>query len=81
LKKKEIRVLQYKTNDMQLASAITNVFSGKTFILESLSNPFSIFSGVAQQNAQQPDRYTRAVIFPVSSDDAAITHGVIVFLT
>jgi hypothetical protein len=77
---KVVRILQYKTDDMQLAAAITSVFSGKTSILESLKSPFSIFSEFKQQNGPQPGRFTKAVIFPVSADDAAISHGVIVFM-
>ena len=74
------RILQYKINDMQLAAAITGVFAGDTFFLEDLKNPFSMFSGIMRQSAAEPDRFSRAVIFPVSADDAEITHGVIVLM-
>lgn len=76
----EIKILRYKAEDMQLAAAITNVFDGKTSILENLKNPFSIFSGIDQQNLKS-DCYTKATVFPVSSDDSVTTHGVIVFMT
>ena len=45
-----------------------------------LKNPFSMFSGITQQRAAEPDRFNRVVIFPVPADDAKITHGVIVFM-
>jgi len=72
-------ILQYKINDGQLAAAVKQVFRGETFFLEGLRNPFSMFSGIAQQSALQPDRFQKAVIFPVPTDDK-ITHGVIVFM-
>jgi len=75
-----IRILQHKINDMRLAAAITGVFAGNTFFLEDLKNPFSMFSGITQQRAAEPDRFNRSVIFPVPADDAKITHGVIVFM-
>ncbi len=74
------RILQHKINDMRLATAITGVFAGNTFFLEDLKNPFSMFSGITQQRAAEPDRFNRVVIFPVPADDAEITHGVIVFM-
>ena len=74
------RILQHKINDVRLADAITGVFAGDTFFLEDLKNPFSMFSGIAQQSAPQHDRFHKAVIFPVPADDAEITHGVIVFM-
>jgi len=80
LEKGAVRILQHKINDMRLAAAITGVFAGNTFFLEDLKNPFSMFSGITQQRAAEPDRFNRAVIFPVPADDAEITHGVIVFM-
>ncbi|HHT63024.1 MAG TPA: hypothetical protein GXZ75_04985 [Clostridia bacterium] len=73
-------ILQHKINDMQMAAALIGVFAGDTFLLEDLKNPFSMFSGITQQSATFPDRFHKAVIFPVPADDARITHGVIVFL-
>lgn len=60
-----VRILQYKIDDMQLPAAVTRVFAGDTFFLEDLKNPFSMFSGITQQSAPQPDRFNKAVIFPV----------------
>jgi len=80
LEKGAVRILQHKINDMRLAAAITGVFAGNTFFLEDLKNPFAMFSGITQQRASGPDRFNRAVIFPVPADDAEITHGVIVFM-
>ena len=74
------RILQHKISDVRLADAITGVFAGDTFFLEDLKNPFSMFSGITQQSAAEPGRFSRAVIFPVSADDATITHGVIVLM-
>ena len=74
------RILQHKINDMRLAAAITGVFAGNTFFLEDLKNPFSMFSRITQQSASEPDRFNRVVIFPVRTDDAKLTHGVIVFM-
>jgi hypothetical protein len=75
-----VRILQHKIDDMRLATAVTRVFSGDTFFLEDLKDPFSMFSGIAQQSAPLHDRFHKAVIFPVPADDAEITHGVIVFM-
>jgi AraC family transcriptional regulator len=80
LGKGAVRILQHKINDMQLAAAVTGVFAGDTFFLENLKNPFSMFSGITQQRAAEPDRFNKAVIFPVTADDAEITYGVIVFM-
>jgi hypothetical protein len=75
------RILRHKIIDVRLAAAITGVFAGNTFFLEDLKNPFSLFSGITQQSAVEPGRFSRAVIFPVTADDAKITHGVIVFMS
>ena len=75
-----VRILQHKINDMQLAAAVTGVFAGDTFFLENLKNPFSMFSGITRQSAPESDRFNKAVIFPVTADDAKITHGVIVLM-
>lgn len=76
----EIRILQHKINDIQLATAIKEVFAGNTFFLENLKNPFSMFIDITKQRLAEPDRFNRVLIFPVTSDDATITHGVIVFM-
>lgn len=74
------RILQHKINDMRLAAAVTGAFAGDTFFLEDVKNPFSMFSRITQQNAAQSDRFNRIIIFPVTADDAKITHGVIVLM-
>ncbi|NLM61722.1 MAG: hypothetical protein GX193_06545 [Clostridiales bacterium] len=76
----EVRILRYKTSDMQLAAAVTNVFDGKTYILEDLKDPFSIFAGIERREKKQSRCFAKAVIFPVLSGDGAITHGVIVIM-
>lgn len=80
LGKGDVRILQYKINDMQLAAAVMKVFDGKTFFLEDLKNPFSMFSGITCQSVPQPDRFSKAIVFPVTADDVKVTHGVIVFM-
>ena len=80
LEKEATRILQYKIDDVQLVTAVTEVFNGNTFFIEGLKKPFSMFSGIKQQTALQPDRFKKAVIFPVPADDAEISHGVIVFM-
>lgn len=80
LEKEDVRILQYKINDMQLAAAVMKVFAGGTFFIEGIKNPFSMFSRIARQSIPQPDRFSKAAIFPVPADDAKITHGVIVFM-
>lgn len=75
-----VRILQYKIDDTQLTVAVRRVFAGETFFLEDLKNPFAMFSGIARQGAPQPDRFRKAVVFPVPADNVAITHGVIVFM-
>jgi hypothetical protein len=79
LEKGTVRILQYKANDTRLAAALTRVFSGDTFILEDLKNPFSIFSGIKRESLLQSDRFSKAVVFPIPAEDE-ITHGVIVFM-
>ncbi len=78
--KEALRLLPYKITDTQLVTAVTRVFDGETFFLEDLKNPFSMFSGITRVSLSQPERFDKAVIFPVSADDAKITHGVIMFM-
>lgn|GEM_PF-287303 len=80
LERETVRILRYKTDDTQLASAVMQVFSGGTFFLEDLKNPFSMFSGVSKKSIPHPDGFKRAVVFPVPADNAKVTHGVIVFM-
>lgn len=80
LKKEAVRILPYKTADTQLVVAVKRVFAGETSFLEDIRNPLSMFSGIVRKSAPQPDRFKKAVIFPVTADDAKITHGVIVFM-
>ena len=75
-----VQIFKHKIDDMRLATAITRVFAGDTFFLEDLKNPFSMFSGIVQKSIPQPDRFHKAIIFPVPADGAEITHGVIVFI-
>lgn len=76
-----VRILQHKIDDMRLAAAVTRVFSGDTFFLKDLKNPFSMFAGISQHNATKLDRFHEATIFPVPADNTEITHGVIVFMS
>ena len=78
--KDSVQILQHKISDTQLAAAVTQVFARKTFFLDDLKNPFSMFSGIALQNAPLPSRFNKAVVFPVPADNSKITHGVIVFM-
>lgn len=80
LEKGAVRILEYKIDDMRLAAAVRKVFAGDTFFLEDLKHPFSMFSGIAPSSAPQLDCFHKAVIFPVSADNAKVTHGVIVFM-
>jgi AraC family transcriptional regulator len=81
LEKGVIRILQYKISDTRLAAAVTGVFAGDTFFLEDLKNPFSMFSGIKQQNVPKSENFGKVVIFPVPAENAEITHGVAVFMT
>jgi hypothetical protein len=65
---------------MRLAAAVRKVFARDTFFLEDLKNPFSMFSGIVPSSVPQLDCFHKAVIFPVSADNAKVTHGVIVFM-
>jgi len=78
--KGNVHILLLRIDDMQLAAAVKGVFAGKTYFLEGIRNPFSMFSGITQQNMPEPDRFTRIVIFPVPANDDTISHGVILFL-
>ncbi len=75
-----VRILQYKIDDTRLAEAVKGVFAGNTFFLEDLKNPFSMFSGITRKSSLQPDSFNKAVIFPVTAENAEITYGVIVFM-
>ena len=75
-----VRILQYKIDDTRLAEAVKRVFAGDTFFLEDLKNPFSMFSGITRKSSLQPDSFNKAVIFPVTAENAEITYGVIVFM-
>ena len=76
---KDVRILPYKIDNVQLATGITRVFDGETSFFEDLKNPFAMFSGI-EVSELQANRFSKAVIFPVPSDDVRITHGVIVFM-
>ncbi len=80
LEKGAVRLLQYRTDNMQLAAAVRQVFSGSTSFLEDIKYPFTMFSGIPQCRDLQSDRFSRAVIFPVPADDVKIDHAVIVFM-
>lgn len=80
LEKGAVRILQYKIEDMRLASAVTKIFKGDTFFLEDIKNPFSMFAGIAQESKLKPGCFHKAVVFPVPADGAKISHGVIVFM-
>jgi AraC family transcriptional regulator len=75
-----VSILKHKVEDTRLVAAVTQVFTGEISLLEDLKNPFSMFSGIPAHNAPQSDRYNKVVVFPVSANDAKITHGVIVFM-
>ena len=75
-----VRILQYKIDDTRLAEAVKHVFAGDTFFLEDLKNPFSMFSGITRKSAPHPGNFNKAVIFPITDDNAGITYGVIVFM-
>lgn len=75
-----VRIHPFTINDVQLAAAIIQVFKGDTFFLSGLRNPFSIFSGISAQSNLQPNHFTRAVIFPIPSDETEIRHSVIMFM-
>lgn len=79
LEKGDIRILQYKIDDAQLAVAVTRVFAGDTFLLEDLKNPFAMFAGI-KESEPQSDRFSKAVIFPVPADNAGTIYGVILFM-
>jgi hypothetical protein len=80
LERGPVRVLPHKIDEGQLFAAVKEVFAGDTFFIEDLKNPFSMFSGIIRYIAPQPVRFNKAVVFPVATDDAKITHGVIVFM-
>jgi PAS domain-containing protein len=80
LVKGNIRILQYKIDDLQLASAIWRVFDGNTIFLEGVRQPFGMFSGIHANHDMQPGCYSKAVIFPVPGNDGKIGHAVIVFM-
>jgi hypothetical protein len=80
LEKEAAHIFPHKIDDPRLAAAILQVFAGGTFFLENLKKPFVMFAGVTQKGTSQPGRFRKAVVFPVLADDAAITHGVIVFM-
>jgi hypothetical protein len=39
-----------------------------------------MFLGITRQSVLHPDRFNKAIIFPVPTDDAKITHGMIMFM-
>ena len=58
LEKRTVRILQHKINNIQLAAAVRGSLPGIPS-LEDLKNPFSMFSGIMQQSAAEPDRFNR----------------------
>lgn len=75
-----IRILQYKIDDLQLASAISRVFAGNSIFLDDVRQPFDMFSDIPANHDMQPGCYSKAVIFPVPGNDGKIGHAVIVFM-
>jgi len=80
LEKEAVRIVQYKIDNMQLAEAVTRVFAGDTFFLEELDGTLFTLLGITAKDAPQSGRFSKAIIFPVPSDDDKIIHGVIVFI-
>jgi hypothetical protein len=76
----DVRIIQYKIQDMRLASAVKKVFRGDTFFLEDIKNPFSMFVGISQESKRKLDRFHKVIIFPVPANGDGINHGVIVFI-
>jgi hypothetical protein len=69
-------ILRYQIDDARLSAAVAQVFTGETFFLEDVQNPFSMFPEIRKP----PDHFHKAVVFPVPALDTKITHGAIVFL-
>ena len=80
MEKKTTRILRHKINDIQLASAVKEVFDGRTYFLENLDSPFSMFSEIIKEDAVKSDHFNKVVIFPLTTDDSKISHGVIFFM-
>ncbi|MFA5749234.1 MAG: hypothetical protein WC927_03945 [Bacilli bacterium] len=75
-----LQIQQYKITDIQLAASLTKVFEGKTFYLEGIKNPFSMFSGITKKSNTDVSHFNRVLIFPVPEKDDSITHGVLMFM-
>jgi len=76
----DARILRYKTNDVHLSDVLEQVFEGKTFYLEDITNALPMFSGIERQVFPRSDRYKRAVVFSIFWDKNCVPFGVIMFL-
>jgi len=45
----DARILLYKTSDVHLSDVLEQIFEGKTFYLEDMTNPLSMFTGIERQ--------------------------------
>lgn len=67
------------SNDVELGSAIRQVFAGKTQFLDNLKNPLIGFQGFKQKTELPSKGFRKAIIFPIPAEDGLIMHGVAVF--
>jgi len=72
-------VFRQNSSNIQLHNAVKQIFTGKTFLLEGLEEPLSIFSGAKRDNKMSSENFDKAIVFPIFNDDGEISHGVIVF--
>lgn len=72
-------IFMHNSGNIQLINAAKQVFTGKTFLLEGLKDPLSLFTGTSMEDGSPIKNYEKAIIFPVLADDGKVTHGVVVF--
>lgn len=79
LEEGKCNIFKHNSGNIQLINAVKQVFTGKTFLLESLKNPLSIFSGTKRENELPSKNFEKAIVFPIFAHDGKVTHGVVVF--
>ncbi|NYB73435.1 hypothetical protein HZF24_04710 [Sedimentibacter hydroxybenzoicus DSM 7310] len=67
------------SNNVELDSAIRQVFAGKNQFLDNLKNPLTGFEGLKKKTELPLKGYRKAIIFPIPAEGGLIMHGVAVF--
>lgn len=79
--KNKYNIFYNNCDNFQLNNAANQVFFGKTFLIEYLKNPLSIFLKTIPKHKDVSSKaFDKAIVFPVYDDHGMITNGVMAFI-